>query len=446
MRLSIPHSPRAPLQVGLLTIACLASVILPEIGRHRAMPPPNTVFEQALAACIWLSITSDDDPSITAELIQERFDQLVASAPPEELGRAYLFLGESDSGRVAVRKVFRERVEELAADGNITPEKLLSPENLPEPVTRIQARLERSLAKLSRVFPTSDRDRQDAFVRYLNGESEFAEQCYLAAVAECPDYIPAWAKLGLNAEGPVRAFALQEWMLRDSGNSLPCYFLAADVVSVDPSEAIRWIERGNRRERCSLPHPVLPTPTQLRYPVSNGFRELGVSGKPVNAVAFSNCRQLINPPFLSWGHPANELRQLCSALRDVGFSDCCSMSKPHCSRLARSMFQMATRLLANDQGDMNLYFAGVVGLSSVEDILTLDSVRCVQETGDRLRMMRRSFQRYAIAELSRRRKESTNEQLFGGTLDYQEVWNGAVLSALRDSRLVFQLQMEFRGV
>lgn len=448
MQSAISTTRRGPVTAALLTVACLITAILPHFKRVTKTPFTDPAFEQALAECLWASLSREFNPAVTETTIESCFDRALQCAPQSELGRLYCVLAESASGQVAIRKEIHARADRFLESGTRNTEELLSSENLPEPGARIQARLEASLWKLPRTFPKSDNNHDEAFNRFFQGRSDFAQDCCLAAVAECPDYLPAWVKLALNSEGPLRTFALRNWLQRDPENALPSYFLAAEIATQDPELAIHWIEQGNSRRRCEIPDLETPRFHRLRFPDSKEMRELSLVGQPVSPVGLANCRELLNPPFLYWAHPADALKQMTRTLQEKALSDCCSMSKPACARLVHTVARMCLRLMGNEHGDISLYFAGVFSLIFVEDILECDLDPKVQQVGQQLSSLRKLISKYGFPDRLKQKgsKDDVTRLFLGGAIDQREFGSRVLSEALRDSRLIERIEHEFRGI
>lgn len=84
--------------------------------------------------------------------------------------------------------------------------------------------------------------------RMLHGSS-LSLRCYQAAVAEDPNYMPAWSALSMAADGELRDWALQEWANRDPENALPLYLRAWDIweTSKDTAAVLQLVAAGNQR-------------------------------------------------------------------------------------------------------------------------------------------------------------------------------------------------------
>jgi hypothetical protein len=402
---------------------------------------PSPELEQALADAILTSLMSLKDESVTAESVQARFVRALELAPDSERARIYLFLGESQSGMPAFGRTVDKIFKKIDKDGPYDLDADLS-ELLLQPQAQVEACIRRSLSKLPSRCPLPQHNRRTPIEREFAGESDFAEQCYVAAVAENPGYLPAWSKLALTTEGELRGFALREWIACDRRNALPLFFLAAHVAEESPEQAVALLHQGAMQPRCTIPRPQLPQSFTLTYPDTTIPRELSLVGQPVTATALANHYEILNPPFLTWRHPASDLRQLGRTLHSNAETDCCSMEKPACAKVVPVLHRAGCRLLANDDGDFQLTFAGMAILWLTEELLIVDPDPLVQQWGQRLRTTGEEFSEDHIRPWieSVPRHEDNVPSVVSETIDYRAHVNGSWRRMVEESQIVDRLQ------
>jgi hypothetical protein len=153
----------------------------------------------------------------------------------------------------------------------------------------------------------------------LQKDADASVMYYVAAVAEDPDYKPAWFRLAKYAKGDLRLRAISRLIQLDPGNAMP-YFLraVAEAEAGDLTAAFKSVQFGQTKRECRCYPKDLPTQFDLRYPDREEFRDYGVVGKPVPPSTFAWLVQRLDDAF-AWRDPLDwNLRGVCRQLFDRG--------------------------------------------------------------------------------------------------------------------------------
>lgn len=122
---------------------------------------------------------------------------------------------------------------------------------------------------------------------------EAAEACFVAAVLEDPQYLPAWFQLAIATQAQQGEEFARAFIKHDPENSLPDYLLAAIHVRENNfEEALTALEHGNSKSTCRWYPPEIPTDFKLRYPDLEPYQEFDLVGQPVTKTVLNNMLRL----------------------------------------------------------------------------------------------------------------------------------------------------------
>jgi hypothetical protein len=133
-------------------------------------------------------------------------------------------------------------------------------------------------------------------------------RCYVAAVADDPNYLPAWYRLAVHAEGDLQDRAIAELQRRDPQNAMGWYLQALrESKAGHPAESLAALEAGNSLPECRWYPASFPERCTLIVPDTKDAREAGIAGLRIDAVML---RKFISGSegLFSWANPLTQLR------------------------------------------------------------------------------------------------------------------------------------------
>ena len=270
--------------ISLLMVPLLASPLIVH-AQQRDEPiiaeKPSRVqtVNDAWARAIWQSFAFED---ASEQQIMANFAAALSRAAKK--APIYVSLGDAQDGPASLKMMLDKTVatveKELVNDveSRKSGDDLNSKDAILRSVQKnIEAWRRESVVKRT-VMDTIDKlldardDRQDAAIDF-----------YLAAIAEDPNYLPAWHRLATHAEGEQLDYAIRGFIERDPDNALPLYMLAARQIERGDYQAARKsVEAGNRKPKCQWYPAPIPKTFLIRFVDSESTRKLGVAGQPIS--------------------------------------------------------------------------------------------------------------------------------------------------------------------
>jgi tetratricopeptide (TPR) repeat protein len=252
--------------------------------RNASKTNPNDLSSNDYwANALWLTLPSEHE---STEQITANFTAALKNANTK--APIYVSFGDAASGPAHIRESFNK-----AADTHLPQIKALANQ---EPAQR-----KKVLALL------------DKLTEEFEGRTDASLIYYQAAIAEDPDYLPAWFRLAKHAEGERSERAIRGFMERDPKNALAFYMLAAKQVERGDFEAaLRSLQTGNSKPKCQWYPAPIPKTIRSNYPSDKFTERYDVAGKPIAREALMFLIDRYNALF-SWADP------LPSALRNIGY-------------------------------------------------------------------------------------------------------------------------------
>ena len=267
--------------------ACLAlSQIL--VADEPASPGPEATRKTAdeeWARGLWLSFpwSRASETEVTAQFTR-------ALVQSESKAPIYVSMGDVASGlayRQLVEDVFTSAQEEFEGELASQLEQNLPSVDL-EDEKQVKAALKASLEESYGALSGSDAT-LDAIEKLASASGEASDPAmayYLAAVAEDPDYLPAWFRLAKYSEGDAFDEAMQRFQKADPDNALPHYMFAAELLRRnDPDAALKAVNAGNAEPTCRWYPAEVPEAFDLRYPENDLWEEHEVAGEPITTAS-----------------------------------------------------------------------------------------------------------------------------------------------------------------
>jgi tetratricopeptide (TPR) repeat protein len=124
---------------------------------------------------------------------------------------------------------------------------------------------------LEKVFSDSfKKSANQLLTQLLKNESaarQKAAACYLAAVAEDPEYKPAWQRLAFLLKGAPRDQVVADFVRRDPENAVPYYLRAiAEIDRGDLGAALSSVQLGNGKTVCRTYPGAMPAGRRSALP------------------------------------------------------------------------------------------------------------------------------------------------------------------------------------
>jgi tetratricopeptide (TPR) repeat protein len=165
---------------------------------------------------------------------------------------------------------------------------------------------------LEKVFSDSFKKSANQLLTQLlkkeSGARQKAAACYLAAVAEDPEYKPAWQRLAFLLKGAPRDQVVADFVRRDPDNALPYYLRAiAEIDRGDLGAALSSVQLGNGKTVCRTYPGPCPPAVGLHYQDDDPYREFGIVGRPVPSTALC---YVVDTLSTNWTQTAKEMRKI----------------------------------------------------------------------------------------------------------------------------------------
>jgi hypothetical protein len=432
---------------------CFAASALVVVGMtFRAAPSlsrgstrPTAEAEQALAEAIFASTTSRFDTTIADEDVQRKFVQAIGLT--SDRARAYVFMADNGSGWLAMSRGIRSLIEQIERNPSFDVCHDALPDYPPAYGAELESLLKRSLARhpagRAEFKPGVPMPAIDA----LGAVGDKSIPCYLAAIAESPNYTPAWCALALAATGDLKLWALREWSERDPKNALPVLLHAAAVVDRDDVEAVTLIEMGAHRPECREPHPLPPRTFMLRYPDREELAEMKLTDTQVNEIALRNLIWLSESPRI-WGTPSRELRFLWGTLRADAETAYVNGDRDRALLLAATLLRLGNCLFTNSAADDDLGITGVLMIGDATRLLRSDRDPAIANVHAILTAKRMEFAAQWREQIEQNKAECTVEAALRGDVDIAGEWQrrwGTLVGASDLSAAVGQSSLAIRA-
>ncbi len=156
--------------------------------------------------------------------------------------------------------------------------------------------------------------------RLTDAKGNASIACYVAAVAQDPQYLPAWYRLAAYADGERQTLAIRELQRRDPRNALAWYIAGARAAEADDlAAALAAVEQGNALPECRWYPSELPASFTLVLPMTPELAELGLAGRRLNATGLKQFVRAAEAQF-AWADPLQKrLRTvLCRRILEEG--------------------------------------------------------------------------------------------------------------------------------
>lgn len=266
-------------------------------------PDAKPTSDQLWAEAIFLSFPTSESP---VETVRSRLTAALLRA--ERKAPLYRTLSTLDSSPLRLRELFdgdfaasdRTLAAAIAAG---TTENAPLLRNAPPAVVEQTLRqiLARSLRRTH--GPQQLVERAVDINEIMRHGMGFSRECLAAALAEEPDYAPAWFDLAVKASPEELDRATQNFLRADPENALP-YLLRAGWFSdqEDFDEAAGLIEIAATKRHCRVYEAEFPADFELRYPDTPLFRELDLVGQRLTPAALRNMSHLADADW-NWSDP-----------------------------------------------------------------------------------------------------------------------------------------------
>jgi len=358
----------------LLTFGCvLVGTLVYFAGQGR----PRLSADDLWAEALWMSLPPSDASS---EEMSQRFVSAIEHARCK--APIYVSFGDKATGSLTMKEGMDAVME--AIDSNLAAAARESAvfhgveQSSPVPSDSSVA-LERILKKSLR--NSLDGQRVDsAFERWrtlTEAKTETSIACYAAAIAEDPNYLPAWHRLAAYAEGDLQKLAIRELQQRDPGNAMAWYFAANRAARDNDIDGVLVaLETGNARPRCRSYPAALPTKFRFVIPTTP---DLGVAGRRLTPTGLRRLVRHFDEMF-SWADPfpGQFRRSVCYRLIDDGRQLAAGGNYGEAIRHFEAVRDVGLHLMRVEPCDSNQMVLGMVYASHANDEL----LKATESQGD----------------------------------------------------------------
>jgi tetratricopeptide (TPR) repeat protein len=158
-----------------------------------------------------------------------------------------------------------------------------------------------------------------ALQRLLTNGADESVICYLAAVAEDPNYKLGWYRVAMKLNGKPQLHAISNLIAQDSQNALPYYIRGMiEVKQGNLPAALRSIQLGNIHTVCNIERPPRPKGFQLKFPDDELGRHFKIVGQPVTDQGLDFILTRFEEKLAWYDSPSSRLREVCRAFTDEG--------------------------------------------------------------------------------------------------------------------------------
>ncbi len=378
--------------------------------------------EDLWARALWLSVpvnkASSDE---VAGLFTAALSRAKIKAP------IYVSFGDTASGPNIIRETF-ERATQTMSDAVVAD---IASGVIERSKTAQGLKGEAASRFLEQIIQDSFRHatQHEGVLREINALSktiiegtDASAMYYLAAIAEDPEFKPAWLRLATRAKGAKRASAAEAFIRHDPENAIPYYLRAmAEIETGDLVAALKSVQMGNSKTVCRFYSSPRPTTFTLQYPDNEMSREYGVVGESLGSNGLDYLVDSFDQLF-AWANPLDhDIRDIARNLVEEGVRRRRSGRVASAIEYLEATYEMGFRLMRAEPRDGLTLLTGVGCAGAAHD----DLKSVYQSLGEKAKLQRLSESETAR---SRFREE------FAKTLSASKLSNDVVAATLRGKK------------